>query len=102
MPLNGLVRIMYPCVLEVVDMLLIRTSLVVKGGIVIDVSDMQKVHLNKKKAIATVQTGIHVGPLVKGLARKGFMAPFGDSPTVGIGGITMGGGLECSHDRLVL
>ncbi|MEF2095569.1 FAD-binding oxidoreductase [Bacillus sp. CFBP9009] len=65
---------------------------VVKGGIVIDVSDMQKVHLNKKKAIATVQTGIHVGPLVKGLARKGFMAPFGDSPTVGIGGITMGGG----------
>ncbi|MED3687250.1 FAD-binding oxidoreductase [Peribacillus butanolivorans] len=65
---------------------------VVKEGIVIDVSDMQKVHLNKKKAIATVQTGIHVGPLVKGLAREGFMAPFGDSPTVGIGGITMGGG----------
>ncbi|MDR4162594.1 FAD-binding protein, partial [Bacillus paranthracis] len=25
-------------------------------------------------------------------AREGFMAPFGDSPTVGIGGITMGGG----------
>ncbi len=42
--------------------------------------------------VATVQTGIHVGPLVKGLAREGFMAPFGDSPTVGIGGITMGGG----------
>jgi hypothetical protein len=65
---------------------------VVKGGIVIDVSDMQKVHLDKKKGIATVQTGIHVGPLVKGLAREGFMAPFGDSPTVGIGGITTGGG----------
>ncbi|MDN4526441.1 FAD-binding oxidoreductase [Fictibacillus fluitans] len=65
---------------------------VVKGGIVIDVSDMQKVHLDKENAIATVQTGIHVGPLVKGLARQGFMAPFGDSPTVGIGGITMGGG----------
>lgn len=65
---------------------------VVKGGIVIDVSDMQKVHLDKRNAIATVQTGIHVGPLVKGLAREGFMAPFGDSPTVGIGGITMGGG----------
>ncbi|MDM5336188.1 FAD-binding oxidoreductase [Fictibacillus enclensis] len=65
---------------------------VVKGGIVIDVSDMQKVYLDKENAIATVQTGIHVGPLVKGLAREGFMAPFGDSPTVGIGGITMGGG----------
>lgn len=65
---------------------------VVKGGIVIDVSDMQKVHLNKTKGIATVQTGVHVGPLVKGLAHNGFVAPFGDSPTVGIGGITMGGG----------
>lgn len=65
---------------------------VVKGGIVIDVSDMQNVHLDKKNSTATVQTGIHVGPLVKGLAREGFMAPFGDSPTVGIGGITMGGG----------
>ncbi|WP_249713406.1 FAD-binding protein, partial [Bacillus cereus] len=43
-------------------------------------------------AVATVQSGIHVGPLVKGLAREGFMAPFGDSPTVGIGGISMGGG----------
>ncbi|WP_057914763.1 FAD-binding oxidoreductase [Peribacillus muralis] len=65
---------------------------VVNGGIVIDVSDMKKVRLNKVKEIATVQTGVNVGPLVKGLAREGFMAPFGDSPTVGIGGITMGGG----------
>lgn len=69
-----------------------RNLSVVKGGVVIDVSDMQKVSLDRKNAIATVQTGIHVGPLVKGLAREGFMAPFGDSPTVGIGGITMGGG----------
>ncbi|MHA7740403.1 FAD-binding oxidoreductase [Priestia aryabhattai] len=65
---------------------------VVSGGIVIDVSDMNRVCLDKKSEMATVQTGIHVGPLVKMLAREGFMAPFGDSPTVGIGGITMGGG----------
>ncbi|GGE83772.1 FAD-binding oxidoreductase [Priestia taiwanensis] len=65
---------------------------VVNGGIVIDTSDMNKVYLDKRNAIATVQPGIRVGPLVKGLAREGFMAPFGDSPTVGIGGITTGGG----------
>lgn len=65
---------------------------VVKGGLVIDTSDMNKVHLDKKKGIATVQPGIRVGPLVKGLAQEGFMAVFGDSPTVGIGGITTGGG----------
>lgn len=65
---------------------------VVKGGLVIDTSDMNKVHLDKKKGIATVQPGIRVGPLVKKLAQEGFMAVFGDSPTVGIGGITTGGG----------
>lgn len=71
-----------------------RNLSVVSGGIVIDMSDMNKIHLDidEKRAIATVQTGVHVGPLVKGLAREGFMAPFGDSPTVGIGGITTGGG----------
>ncbi|MBY6036956.1 FAD-binding oxidoreductase [Fictibacillus nanhaiensis] len=65
---------------------------VVKGGLVIDTSDMKNVHLDRRKGIATVQPGIRVGPLVKGLAREGFMAVFGDSPTVGIGGITTGGG----------
>jgi len=34
-----------------------------------------------------------VGKIVKTLARQGFMAPFGDSPSVGIGGITPGGGI---------
>lgn len=38
---------------------------VVSGGIVIDVSDMNKVFLDEENAIATVQTGIPVGPLVK-------------------------------------
>lgn len=65
---------------------------VIEGGLVIDMGDMNKVHLNKKKGIATVQPGIRVGPLVKELAQEGFMAVFGDSPTVGIGGITTGGG----------
>lgn len=65
----------------------------VKDGIVIDVSEMKRIRLNKEKEIAIVETGNNVGPLVKALAREGFMAPFGDSPTVGIGGITMGGGI---------
>lgn len=66
---------------------------VVKDGIVIDVTYLDKAWLDKEEGVATVQTGIRVGPLVKWLAREGFVAPFGDSPTVGIGGITLGGGL---------
>lgn len=62
-------------------------------GIVIDVSDMQGVKLDKERGVATVQTGIRVGALVRMLANEGILAPFGDSSTVGIAGITPGGGI---------
>jgi len=63
------------------------------GGIVIDTGLMRKVTLNKEQGIATVQAGMRVGPLVKMLAQEGILAPFGDSSTVGIGGISTGGGI---------
>ncbi|MDF2942604.1 MAG: FAD/FMN-dependent dehydrogenase [Herbinix sp.] len=63
------------------------------GGIVIDTSQMRNVMLNKVKGIAKVQAGIRVGPLVRMLAKEGVLAPFGDSSTVGIGGISTGGGI---------
>ena len=65
----------------------------VNCGIVIDTSNMQHVYLDKERGIATVQTGIRVGALVRMLAQDGVLAPFGDSSTVGIGGITPGGGI---------
>ena len=63
------------------------------GGIVIDTSHMRRVKVDSSRGIATVQAGIRVGPLVRMLAGKGFLAPFGDSSTVGIGGISTGGGI---------
>lgn len=72
----------------------------VKDGIVIDVSEMKRIRLNRKEEIAIVETGSDVGRTVKALAREGDMLPFGDSPTVGVGGITMGGG-NSFNDRLV-
>jgi FAD/FMN-containing dehydrogenase len=54
---------------------------------------MRKVMLDKTQGIATVQAGIRVGPLVRMLAQEGVLAPFGDSSTVGIGGISTGGGI---------
>ncbi|ACT03323.1 FAD-binding oxidoreductase [Paenibacillus sp. JDR-2] len=65
----------------------------VNGGLVIDTSEMKKITLNKKSSTAVVETGNRVGGIVDTLARQGFMAPFGDSPSVGIGGITPGGGI---------
>lgn len=63
------------------------------GGIVIDTGLMTRVKVDSSRGIATVQTGIRVGTLVRMLAREGFLAPFGDSSTVGIGGISTGGGI---------
>jgi FAD/FMN-containing dehydrogenase len=63
------------------------------GGIVIDTGQMNKVMLDKSQGIATVEPGIRVGVLVRMLAKEGFLAPFGDSSTVGIGGISTGGGI---------
>lgn len=65
----------------------------VNGGIVIDVSEMKKIKLNKKSGTAIVESGNTVGRIAHTLARQGFMSPFGDSATVGIGGITLGGGI---------
>lgn len=65
----------------------------VNRGIVIDVSDMKKVTLNKKNRTVIVETGNRVGRIVKKLAQQGLLAPFGDSPTTGIAGVTLGGGI---------
>lgn len=63
------------------------------GGIVIDTSLMTKTKVDKENWTATVQAGIRVGVLVRKLAKEGILAPFGDSSTVGIGGISTGGGI---------
>ncbi len=66
----------------------------VDGGIVIDVGHMKKVILDKVNGLATVEPGVRVGPLVRLLAMEGILAPFGDSSSVGIGGISTGGGIS--------
>jgi len=63
------------------------------GGIVIDTSSMRSFTVDKANGIAEVQAGIRVGQLVRALAKEGILAPFGDSSTVGIGGISTGGGI---------
>ena len=65
----------------------------VDGGLVIDVSKMKRIALDKKRSTAIVGSGNTVGRIAKTLAPLGYIAPFGDSPTVGIGGITLGGGI---------
>src|SRR5262249_42890878 len=64
----------------------------VDGGPVIDISEMNSVHVDEAAGVGTVGTGILVGKLIPQLVAKGFTTPFGDSSSVGIGGATLGGG----------
>ncbi|WP_232277942.1 FAD-binding oxidoreductase [Paenibacillus sp. 481] len=65
---------------------------VVDGGIVIDVSDMHEVDVNRKCGIATVQAGIRGGALNAALWNERLVVPVGLCPTTGVAGVTLGGG----------
>lgn len=62
------------------------------GGIVIDVSPMNGVRFDPVNRTAAVQAGVRLLPLYEALWRHGVTIPGGTCPTVGIAGLTLGGG----------
>lgn len=65
----------------------------VNGGIIIDVSEMNKVKVNRKKRLAYVQTGNPLARVYQKLWDKRVALPAGTAPDVGVGGLTLGGGI---------
>lgn len=65
---------------------------VVNDGIVADVSEIRDVHINKRNHTAEVEAGIGLLDLYDKLWQYGFTFPGGTCPTVGISGLTLGGG----------
>ena len=63
------------------------------GGVVIDVSDMNQIHVDESAGVATVQTGTTQGAVVKALGKRGYTIPTGGEVTPGIAGVTLGGGI---------
>jgi FAD/FMN-containing dehydrogenase len=61
--------------------------------VLIDVSDMNRIHVDENAAVATVQTGATQGAVVKALGKWGYTIPSGGEKTPGIGGVTLGGGI---------
>lgn len=64
----------------------------VEGGIVVDVSCMKRVEVHAGQRIAHVEAGIELLPLYEELWRHGLTLPGGSCATVGIAGLTLGGG----------
>jgi FAD/FMN-containing dehydrogenase len=63
------------------------------GGIVLDLRDMNAFDVNLEERTAWVEPGLTAGELTGALAAHGLAVGFGDAGSVGIGGITVGGGV---------
>ena len=63
------------------------------GGIVIDLRDMKKLQIDVATSSAWAETGLTAGEVTTALAPHGLAIGFGDTGSVGIGGITLGGGV---------
>ena len=66
---------------------------VTEGGIVLDLSEMQALEIDAESRTAWAESGVTAGAYSEAAAEHGLATGFGDAPSVGIGGITLGGGV---------
>jgi FAD/FMN-containing dehydrogenase len=64
-----------------------------EGGIVLDLSDMKKLEIDVEGRTAWAETGLTAGEYTTAVGAHGLATGFGDTGSVGIGGITLGGGV---------
>ncbi len=62
-------------------------------GIVLDLSGMKDLQINVQEKTAWAESGLTAGEYVAATAAHGLTTGFGDTGTVGLGGITLGGGV---------
>jgi FAD/FMN-containing dehydrogenase len=63
------------------------------GGIVLDLSAMKALDIDPERRTAWAQTGLTAGEYTTKTHAYGLATGFGDTASVGIGGITLGGGI---------
>lgn len=64
-----------------------------EGGIVIDFSERRSLRIDPVDRTAWAETGVTAGEYTTAAARHGLATGFGDAGSVGIGGITLSGGI---------
>jgi FAD/FMN-containing dehydrogenase len=63
------------------------------GGIVLDLSELTALELDLEQRTAWAQTGLTAGAYTTAVGGHGLVTGFGDTASVGIGGLTLGGGV---------
>ena len=66
---------------------------VTEGGIVIDLRDMKAIEIDPERRTAWAETGLTAREVTVAAAAHGLAVGFGDTGSVGIGGLTTGGGI---------
>lgn len=66
---------------------------VCEGGIVLDLSAMRALDIDVEQRTAWVETGMTAGEYTTAVNAHGLATGFGDTGSVGIGGLTLGGGV---------
>jgi FAD/FMN-containing dehydrogenase len=64
-----------------------------EGGIVLDLTEMKALDIDTDSRSAWAQSGLTAGEFTTAAGAHGLATGFGDAATVGIGGITLGGGV---------
>jgi FAD/FMN-containing dehydrogenase len=63
------------------------------GGLVIDLRDLNTIDIDPVAKTAWVGTGLTAGEVTAAVEKHGLVIGFGDTGTVGLGGLTLGGGI---------
>ena len=63
------------------------------GVLVIDMRDLRGLHIDPDRRLAWAGAGLTAGDYTAAAAAHGLATPFGDTGSVGIGGLTLGGGI---------
>jgi FAD/FMN-containing dehydrogenase len=64
-----------------------------EGGILLDLSSMKGLDIDVKGRTAWAEGGLTAGEYTAAAGKYGLATGFGDTPSVGIGGLTVGGGI---------
>jgi len=63
------------------------------GGLVIDLSNLKSMHVDVARRVARIESGLTWGEVAEALHPHGLALTSGDTATVGVGGLTLGGGI---------
>jgi FAD/FMN-containing dehydrogenase len=71
-------------------------------GVVLDLRKLNSIRVDKHAGTATVGAGTQLIDIYAGLAQRGMTLPAGSCPSVGVAGVTLGGGFGLASRRLGL